>query len=88
MNKIIPYVDNVEDSRVRGIHPVTGKPARVETTLDRKNVRIYCISCHHPGAFVSAEFIDFVIWLCEANSPCGCDCATTKGELTLPRLAL
>ncbi len=86
--RAIPFVETVEDSRVRGIHPVTGKRALVETTPDRKNVRIYCISCHHPGAFISRELVDVVIWLCEFNSPCGCDCATTKGELPLPRLAL
>lgn len=90
---LIPYVETVEDSRVRGIHPVTGKRAAVETTEDRKNVRIYCISCHHPGAFISADMapaVDggLVIWLCEFSSPCGCDCAGTKGELPLPRLAL
>jgi hypothetical protein len=84
----IPFIETVEDARVKGVAvPVTGKRPVVEMTADRRNVRIYCISCHHPGAFVSAD-MPGVIYLCDRFSACGCDCADTKGELTLPRLAL
>ena len=85
----IPFVEVVEDARVKGTAiPVTGKRPVIEMTPDRRNVRIYCVSCHHPGAFVSAEMLDSVIYLCDLFSQCGCNCAATKGELTLPRLAL
>ena len=88
MNKPVPYVETVEDSRVRGMSPVTGAKPRIErATIDRGAVRIYCLSCSHPGAFVS-EDIPGVIFLCDATSACGCDCAGTKGELPLPRLAI
>lgn len=82
-----PFVVSNEDSRVRGLFPATGSRALLVETPDRKNERIYCVSCHHPGAYVSNEMIDVVIWLCEAHSPCGCNC-TSKGELTLPRVNL
>jgi len=86
--KEIPYVETVEDARVKGnAFPVTGPRPLIRTTADRSAVRIYCVSCHHPGAFIS-EDIPGVIYLCDHLSPCGCDCAGTKGELTLPRLAL
>lgn len=88
MSRAVPFVRSNEDSRVRGLFPVTGAKALVEETPDRKNQRIYCVSCHHPGAFVSNEAIDFVIYLCDQFSRCGCDCASTKGELTLPRANL
>lgn len=85
----IPWVETVEDARVtKDRFPVVGRKPLVETTPDRRNVRIYCVSCHHPGAFVSADDLDHVVYLCDQFSRCGCDCATTKGELTLPRLAL
>ena len=84
----IPFVETVEDARVKGLHPATGKRSLVETTPDRKNVRIYCISCHCPGAFISAENVDSVIYLCDTFSPCGHDCSGTKGELPLPKLAI
>jgi hypothetical protein len=85
--KPIPFVETVEDSRVRGIHPATGKRAVIETLPGRREVRIYCISCHHPGAFVSDD-MPGVIYLCDQFNACGCDCQHTKGELPLPRLAL
>lgn len=79
--KRIPYVEAVEDARLRpGVFPVSGKRPIVEMTPDRLNERIYCISCHQPGAFVSAD-MPGVIYLCD-------DCATTQGELPLPRLAI
>jgi hypothetical protein len=88
VSKAIPFVETIEDARVKGtIIPVVGKRAVVQMTPDRENVRLYCISCHHPGAFISAD-IPGVIYLCDAVGGCGCDCAGTKGELTLPRLAL
>lgn len=83
----IPFVETIEDSRVRGIHPATGRRALVETTDSRREVRIYCISCHCPGGFVSVE-MPGVIYLCDQFAPCGHDCQHTKGELPLPRLAL
>lgn len=87
MNRI-PFVETVEDARLKGIHPASGSRAIVEMTPDRRNVRIYCVSCHHPGAFISADNVASVIYLCDQFSRCGCDCATTKGELSLPRLDL
>jgi hypothetical protein len=84
--KQIPYVETVEDSRVRGLHPATGKRAIVQR-LGTGEVRLYCISCHHPGAYVSEE-MPGVLWLCDQFSACGCNCLETKGELPLPRLAL
>jgi len=86
VTKAIPFIRSNEDSRVRGLFPVKGRSALVEETPDRKNQRIYCVSCHHPGAFVSNEAIDLVIYLCDQFSRCGCDCQHTKGELTLPRI--
>lgn len=84
----IPFVEVVEDARVKGVAiPMTGKRPVIEYTPDRQNVRLYCISCHHPGAFISAD-IPGVIFLCDLTTACGCDCAGTKGELTLPRIAL
>jgi hypothetical protein len=86
VSKPAPFILSNEDARVRGIFSGVGPRALVEETPDRKNVRIYCVSCHHPGAFVSNEAIDLVIYLCDQFSRCGCDCANTKGELTLPRI--
>lgn len=84
----IPLIETVEDARVRGnLHPVAGRRVLPELTPDRRNERIYCVSCHHPGGFVSTD-LPGVIFLCDAMSACGCDCAGTKGELTLPRLAI
>jgi hypothetical protein len=83
-----PIVTSNEDSRVRGLFPARGQRALVIETPDRKNQRIYCVSCHHPGAFVSNEALDVVIYLCDQFSRCGCNCASTKGELTLPRAQL
>lgn len=84
----IPFVETVEDSRIRGnAFPVSGKRPLPEYTADRQSQRIYCISCHHPGAFVSVD-MPGVIYLCDRYGRCGCDCQTTKGELTLPRLAI
>lgn len=84
----IPFVETVEDARVRGVAiPVTGKRPVIEMSPNREEVRIYCISCHHPGAFISKD-IDGVIYLCDQFSACGCNCLETKGELPLPRLAL
>jgi hypothetical protein len=85
---LIPFVEAVEDARVKGtIIPATGSRAKVLYSPDRQQVRLYCVSCHHPGAFIS-EDIPGVIYLCDAVGGCGCDCAGTKGELPLPRLAL
>lgn len=85
MTKTIPFIESTEDARVRGIFPVTGPRPLVEETSDRKNQRIYCVSCHHAGGFVSKDMIDVVIYLCDQVGGCGCNCAA-KGELTLPRL--
>ena len=85
--KAVPFVRSNEDARVRGLFPASGARALVEETPDRKNQRIYCVSCHHPGAFVSNEAIDIVIYLCDQFSRCGCNCSA-KGELSLPRLEL
>ena len=67
---------------------MTGKRAVAEYTPDRQNVRVYCVSCSHPGGFISVENVDLVIYLCDQFSSCCCNCLETKGELTLPRLAL
>lgn len=88
MNKPVPFVETVEDARVRGIFPATGRrPQIIRSPIDQDSQRIYCISCHHPGAFISSD-IPGVIYLCDAQGRCGCDCAGTKGELTLPKLAI
>ena len=86
MSKVTPFIRSNEDARVRGIFPVSGVRPVTEMTPDYRNVRIYCVSCHHPGGFVSRENLDLVIYLCDQGSACGCDCASTKGELSLPRL--
>lgn len=86
--KRIPLIETVEDARLRpGVFPVSGPRPLVQRTPDGLNERIYCISCHHPGAFVSAD-LPGVIFLCDFASPCGCNCQATKGELPLPRLAI
>ena len=83
----VPFVERVDDARLRpNRYPVVGQRPLPQRSPDGTGVRIYCISCSHPGAFVSEEALDLVIYLCDALSACGCDCATTKGELTLPRL--
>jgi hypothetical protein len=85
----IPFVEVVEDSRLRtNLHPASGARAKPERSPDGTGVRIYCVSCSHPGAFVSEDALDLVIYLCDRFSACGCNCMETKGELTLPRLAI
>lgn len=87
MAKTIPYVETVEDARVKGTQFSFVGPKPLIQRLDNETVRIYCISCHHPGAFVT-EDIPGVVFLCDKMSTCGCDCAGTKGELSLPKLAI
>jgi hypothetical protein len=87
ITKPIPFIEVVEDARIKGIHPASGSRALPQRNANG-DVRIYCVSCSHPGAFVSEDSLQFVIYLCDQFSPCGCDCMTTKGELSLPRLAI
>lgn len=87
MSKLVPFVETVEDARLLGVFPVTGPKSVVQRTPDGQNERIYCVSCHHAGGYVSIEDLPLVIYLCDALSSCGCNCAI-KGELPLPRLNL
>jgi hypothetical protein len=87
MSKLIPYIETVEDARLRpGVFPVSGPRPIVQRTPDSLNERIYCVSCHHPGAYVTIGITN-VIYLCDQGSACGCNCSA-KGELALPRLDL
>ena len=89
MTQRIPFIETVEDARLQGNrYPVVGTRPLAQRSPDGTGVRIYCISCSHPGAFVSEEALDLVVYLCDQFSTCGCDCMHTKGELTLPRLAI
>jgi hypothetical protein len=88
VSNLPPWPSKALDSRPSGLHPVSGTRALVERTPDGQNVRVYCVSCHHAGGFVSAENVELVIYLCDQYGRCGCNCMETKGELTLPRAQL
>lgn len=83
--KPAPFITTVEDSRVRGLFPATGTRALLTETPDRQHERIYCLSCHHPGLYVT-KGADAVIYICDQGSACGCNCSS-KGELALPQVS-
>jgi hypothetical protein len=84
----VPYVAPIEDSRLRKDRqfPLAGVQPLIRRTPDGQNERFYCVSCAHPGAFVTID-MPGVIYICDAMSSCGCNCAA-KGVYPTPSLAI